>query len=105
MTPTPEVRWAAAKTALFPEAGAFAVFMEWQPDPGERALIADGALIRLGIYGMEPIPPVSLGVSTEPVVTADEPPKGDLRGVLDRVEVRPPGPPRPPAPPRDREMG
>ena len=78
------------------------VFMEWQPDPTERELIAAGALIRLGIYGMEPIPPVSLGISTEPVLTVDEPPKGDLRGVLGTVEVRPP---KPPPPPRDREVG
>jgi hypothetical protein len=84
---------------------ARAVYLEWQPDDAERELIAAGALIRLGIYGMEPIPPVSLGISTEPVITADEPPKGDLRGVLDRVEVRPPGPPKPPRPPRDRECG
>ena len=76
--------------------------MEWQPDPGERALIAGGALVRLGIYGMEPIPPVSLGVSTEAVVTADEPPQGDLRGVFDAPRS---GRPRPPAPPRDPEVG
>jgi hypothetical protein len=81
------------------------VFMEWQPDAAERLLIAAGALIRLGIYSMEPIPPVSLGISTEPVVSADEPPKGDLRGVLGTVEVRPPGPAKPPPPPRDREVG
>ncbi len=79
-----------------------AVFMEWQPEPAERELIAAGALIRLGIYGMEPIPPVSLGISTEPVVTADEPPKGDLRGVFEQLEVRPP---KPPPAPRDREVG
>ena len=79
-----------------------AVYLEWLPDEREREAIAAGALIRLGIYGMEPIPPVSLGISAEPVMTADEPPKGDLRGVLDRIEDRPP---KPPPPPRDREMG
>jgi hypothetical protein len=78
------------------------VFMEWLLEPGELELIAAGATIRLGIYGMEPIPPVSLGISTEPVVTTDEPPKGDLRGVFGTVETRPP---KPPPPPRDREMG
>lgn len=77
------------------------VFMEWQPSPIEVELLAAGGLIRLGIWGMEPIPPVSLGISTEPVLTVDEPPKGDLRAVL-AVESRPP---KPPKPPRDREMG
>lgn len=81
------------------------VFMEWQLEPGELDLLNAGGLIRLGIFGMEPIPPVSLGISSEPVVTAEEPPRGDLHGVFDMLEVRPPGPPGPPAPPRDREMG
>lgn len=39
------------------------VFLDWQPSDEERAAIAGGALIRLGIHGMEPIPPVSLNVS------------------------------------------
>lgn len=70
-----------------------AVYLEWQLEPGELDLLNAGGLIRLGIHGMEPIPPVSLGISTEPVITADEPPKGDLRGVLGDIEVRPPKPP------------
>lgn len=78
------------------------VYMEWQPKADEVELLAAGGLIRLGIWGMEPIPPVSLGISSEPVLSADEPPKGDLRAVLDRVETRPP---KPPPPPRDREVG
>lgn len=39
------------------------VYLDWQPSDEERAAIAAGALIRLGIHGMEPIPPVSLNVS------------------------------------------
>jgi hypothetical protein len=39
------------------------VYLDWQPTDDERAAIAAGGLIRLGIHGMEPIPPVSLSVS------------------------------------------
>jgi hypothetical protein len=96
--PTPDI--GAAWVERQPENRV--VYMEWQLDPVELELLAAGGLIRLGIWGLEPIPPVSLGISTEPIVTADEPPKGDLRDVFEHVEVRPP---KPPAPPRDREMG
>lgn len=41
-----------------------AVYLTWKPSDEERAAIADGALIELGIYGMEPIPPASLEVSS-----------------------------------------
>ena len=40
-----------------------AVYLDWQPSDEERAAIAAGGLIRLGIFNMEPIPPVSLNVS------------------------------------------
>jgi hypothetical protein len=39
------------------------VYLDWQPSDEEREAIAAGALIRLGIHGMEPIPPVSLYIS------------------------------------------
>ena len=51
------------------------VFMDWQPDAAERALIASGALIRLGIWGMEPIPPVSLEPRTDLKVIDTDPPE------------------------------
>jgi hypothetical protein len=37
-------------------------FSVWELSEEERLLIAGGANIRLGIHGMQPIPPVSLGV-------------------------------------------
>ena len=39
------------------------VYLTWRPSEEERAAIAAGALIELGIHGMEPIPPVSLNVA------------------------------------------
>lgn len=62
------------------------VYLDWLASDEERAAIAGGALIRLGIHGMEPIPPVSLNVSEHDVLAVERPPK-------------------PPKPPRDREMG
>lgn len=80
---------------------------------GPAALAGDGArYVRASaLFAGEPEPILSRksgkdkvvrDISAEPVLSVDEPPSGDLRGVLDRVEVRPP---RPPKPPRDREMG
>lgn len=46
-----------------------AVYLDWQPSREEREAIAGGALIRLGIHGMEPIPPVSLNVSDHPEIS------------------------------------
>lgn len=40
-----------------------AVYLTWLLTDEERAAIADGATLRLGIIGMEPIPVVSLSVS------------------------------------------
>ena len=37
-------------------------FSVWELTAEERALVADGANVRLGIYGMRPIPPVSLSI-------------------------------------------
>lgn len=42
-----------------------AVYLTWLVSDEDRAAIAAGANIRLGIYGMEPIPPVSVDVTTE----------------------------------------
>lgn len=36
------------------------VYSVWEPTEEERRAIADGANIKLGIWGMHPIPPVSL---------------------------------------------
>jgi hypothetical protein len=45
------------------------VYLDWQPSEEERAAIAAGALVRLGIHGMEPIPAVSLNVSDRQAIT------------------------------------
>lgn len=46
----------------------------WAFTDDERGQIASGANIELGIYGMEPIPPVSLQVvEAHPVVAREEP--------------------------------
>lgn len=41
-----------------------AVYLTWQLTDEERLVIAAGGTLRMGIFGMEPIPPVSLAVST-----------------------------------------
>lgn len=45
------------------------VYLDWLPSEEERAAIAAGGLIRLGIHGMEPIPPVSLNVSDHEILS------------------------------------
>lgn len=45
--------------------GAGVVFSVWEPSPEEREFVARGGNIKLGIYGMEPIPPVSLQIVHE----------------------------------------
>jgi hypothetical protein len=47
------------------------VYLTWKPSDAERAAIAAGALIELGIHGMEPIPPVSLNVGDRPELSAE----------------------------------
>lgn len=47
-----------------------AVLMTWKPSDEERAAIAAGANISLGIYGMEPIPPTSIEVDPLPEIGA-----------------------------------
>lgn len=44
--------------------GGTAIFSIWEPTAEEREAIAAGANLRLGIFGPEPISPVSLGVTT-----------------------------------------
>jgi|GEM_PF-3788313 hypothetical protein len=62
------------------------VWMDWQPSPEERQAIAAGpGVIRLGIWGMEPIPPVSLEVRPDIRVVDVEPP------AVERVERVPHG--------------
>ena len=46
------------------------VYLTWRPSEEERAAIAAGALIELGIHGMEPIPPVSLNVADAGEISA-----------------------------------
>lgn len=71
------------------------VYLVWEPTPEERKFIAAGGDLKLGIYYMEPIPPVSLEVVLEEKVVDHDP--GHRIG-NDR-------PPKPPPPPRHREVG
>jgi hypothetical protein len=63
--PTPDIgdAWVERKFA------ERAVMLTWRPSEDERAAIAAGALVELGIYGMEPIPPVSLNIADRPVLS------------------------------------
>jgi hypothetical protein len=45
------------------EHGYRGIWSVWELSDEERKCIAEGYNIRLGIIGMEPIPPVSLGVT------------------------------------------
>jgi hypothetical protein len=47
-----------------------AVMLTWRPSDMERAAIAAGALVELGIYNVEPIPPVSVNVSDHAELSA-----------------------------------
>lgn len=40
-------------------------FSVWELSDYERKLIAEGARVRLGIYGVRPIPPVSMEIVTD----------------------------------------
>lgn len=86
----------------------------WVLEGREIEALASGEyVVELGIHGMEPIPPVSLTIMPAKVVTDDEPPQGDLRGVFEHPEFsgishggyEGARPPKPPPPPRDREVG
>lgn len=60
--PTPDIGDAWVRRAM---PNQRAVYLAWKPSAAERAAIAAGALIELGIYNLEPIPPVSLNISHE----------------------------------------
>jgi hypothetical protein len=47
-----------------------AVYLTWKPSDEERAAIAGGGNIRLGIFNVEPIPPVSLDTIAEPEISS-----------------------------------
>lgn len=47
-----------------------AAYLTWEPTDEERAAIAGGALLRLGVF-QHPMPPVSLEVSTESKLTPE----------------------------------
>ena len=49
------------------------VYLAWELDDADREAIAAGALVKLGIWGLEPIPPVSLETVIEERVTDHEP--------------------------------
>jgi hypothetical protein len=51
------------------------VYSVWEPTPEEREFVAKGGNIKLGIVGMEPIPPVSLQIVHEgmPIFEGVEP--------------------------------
>lgn len=62
--PTPDIGDAWVRRAPSKRA----VYLVWQPSEAERRAIAEGGLIELGIFNMEPIPPVSLNIATEQVL-------------------------------------
>lgn len=49
------------------------VYMVWELDDVERQAIAMGGQVKMGIFYMEPIPPVSLNVVVEEQVTDADP--------------------------------
>lgn len=48
------------------------IYSVWEPTESERKLIALGHNLRLGIHGMEPIPPVSLAITHLANIDDDE---------------------------------
>lgn len=93
-------------------------FSIWELTDQERIDIALGANIRLGIYGMQPIPPVSLQAvaavgpyareGTDPIEihinTRDEIRNTLARMIGSKPQI-PPGPPSPPWPSGPRPVG
>ena len=66
--PTPDIMDLPCERARLeggPQDGGSAVYSVWEPSPEEREFVARGGNIKLGIYGMEPIPPVSLQIVHE----------------------------------------
>ena len=66
--------WVERATIRMPEGPVSVVYMDWQPTAEERDVIARKGVIRLGIWGMEPIPPVSLEVRPDVEVVDEDPP-------------------------------
>lgn len=65
--------WVERQRVRAPEGDVDVVWMDWQLDDDDRQAIADGALVRLGIWGMEPIPPVSLAARQLEIVDEQPP--------------------------------
>ena len=65
--------------------GRTAVFSLWKPNAEERAALAAGAVVELGIWYHEPIPPVSIMVKavdvSERVPGPPEVPRGERNEV------------------------
>jgi hypothetical protein len=66
--------WVERVTVRLPEGPVNVVYMDWQPTDQEREVLATKGVIRLGIWGMEPIPPVSLELRPDLEVVDENPP-------------------------------
>ena len=66
--------WVERELVAMPEGQARVVWMDWQLDDVDRQAIAAGALIRLGVWGLEPIPPLSLDARLDLEVVDPDPP-------------------------------
>lgn len=91
--------------------GDRAVFAVYELSNDDRAAIAAGAQLKLGIWNQEPIPPVSLRVADEPPVAGnverpvpDVPPQHEPRTSQPKAPPSP-GPLDPPRPPEHRPVG
>jgi len=67
--------WVERATVKLPSGPVNVVYMDWLPKPEELELIRTGAVVRLGIWGMEPIPPVSMQIRDDLKIVALEPPE------------------------------
>lgn len=66
--------WVERQRVRLPEGDVDVVWMDWLPTDAEREAIARKGVIRLGIWGMEPIPPVSLEVRPDIEIVDEQPP-------------------------------
>lgn len=60
--PEPNIGDLPVRRELDPVSGRSVVYSYWKPSAEELEELQRGAKLQLGIHGMEPIPPVSLGV-------------------------------------------
>ena len=74
--------------------GRTAIFATWALSDEDRKAIADGANVEVGLYYIEPIPPVYVGLTSRQEMQHTTPPKGPV-----------PGPPDPPKPPWHNPVG